>query len=338
MRLCEILGHERAIDLLERTVSSGRVAHSYIFAGPEGVGKRLAAAAFASALNCAEPGADACGKCASCEAIDSGAHINFLTVEPLEDEKKPDKGKARVIKIEQIRELQKVLRYTVDSGRRVAMVDRADSMLVPAQNAFLKTLEEPPGGCVIILVTSQPSALLPTIQSRCHRVNFAPLDHAVISGELIKRHGVEGAEAGLIARLSMGSLAAAFEIADGDFMDTRRMLLDTVTALDPSDRVALLDAAQRLAADSDLIGHLDILRTWYRDLVVLAEGRPELMVNYDMEDAARSCAALGQDRLLDCFDLVTRTRRSIMPPQNANKRLAVESLFLSMVAEPVDSA
>src|SRR5437868_4054634 len=161
----DIVGHRPVVTLLARSVSRESLPPSLVFAGPGGVGKRLVATATAQALNCTardKPPLDACGVCHTCRRIARGVHPDVLLVEP---------GDSGSIKIDRVREIVESAGYRPFEGRRrVVIIDEADALVAGAQNALLKTLEEPPPSSVFILVTSRPDALLPTVRSRCHRL------------------------------------------------------------------------------------------------------------------------------------------------------------------------
>ena len=176
MPLRDIVGHRRLLRLLSRSIKSGTLPPSLMFAGPEGVGKRLAAQAIAQTLNCASPTTsdeyeiDACGACPSCRRIARGIHADVLALAP---------GENGSIKIEQVREaIERTMYRPFEGKRRVTLVDDADALMPAAQNALLKTLEEPPSSSVYILVTSRPDALLATVRSRCSQIRFARLGAA----------------------------------------------------------------------------------------------------------------------------------------------------------------
>ncbi|HYM25224.1 MAG TPA: DNA polymerase III subunit delta' [Vicinamibacterales bacterium] len=166
MSLRDISGHRRLTDLLARSIERGTLPPASIFAGPAGVGKRAAAIAVAQALNCLTPkSGDACGVCAACTRIARGVHPDVLVVEP---------GDSGNIRIEPIREaVDRTAFKPFEGKRRAVIVDEADAMVPQAQNALLKTLEEPPASSVFILVTARPDSLLPTVRSRCIRLWFA---------------------------------------------------------------------------------------------------------------------------------------------------------------------
>jgi DNA polymerase III subunit delta' len=217
MSLAEIIGQEKAIRILTGVLERKRLASSYIFCGEPGIGKKLTALNFAKALNCLKdrkasrimhdesfpsPIArrlspitylDACDQCESCLKINSGSHPDLLLVAP-ED---------RQIKIDEIRLIDDALSFRPFEGRKkIVIVDDADTMNIAAANAFLKTLEEPPGDSVLILISSRPDRLPATILSRCSRVNFFALSLGPCKQVL--RGKVPDEELETLARLSMG--------------------------------------------------------------------------------------------------------------------------------------
>jgi DNA polymerase-3 subunit delta' len=217
----DIIGQEKAVGMLSGIIKRQRLASSYLFSGEAGIGKKTTALNFAKALNCQttvrseELGVknqgsedftldltphgsplippDACDECDSCVKIASGSHPDVVLVAPEE----------RQIRIEEIRMIDEALSYKPFEGRKkVVIVDDAETMNVPAANAFLKTLEEPPEESVIILVSSRPDLLLPTIRSRCSRINFSPLSPEACRRVLTGKIPEENLDS--VARLSMG--------------------------------------------------------------------------------------------------------------------------------------
>lgn len=169
MAFRDIIGQDKAINILVKTMQRGRIASSYLFAGEPGIGKKCTALTLAKALNCLTSPVDACDECFSCKKIDSGIHPDFLLISP-------ESGQIRV---EEIRAIDEMLSLKAFEGRyKVVIVDDADTMNQYAANAFLKTLEEPPEESLIILVSSNPGRLPDTIRSRCSRINFTPLSSA----------------------------------------------------------------------------------------------------------------------------------------------------------------
>jgi len=183
-----ITGHRRLTELLARSIERGTLPPASIFAGPSGVGKRATAVAVAQALNCLAPsGGDACGTCAACSRIARDVHPDVLVVEPgdsgninLRRKKTPPPDNAKFV-MEEV--LERIGFKPFEGRRRVVIVDEADAMVAHAQNALLKTLEEPPASSIFILVTARPDSLLPTVRSRCIRLWFASGGAATIEAE-----------------------------------------------------------------------------------------------------------------------------------------------------------
>jgi DNA polymerase-3 subunit delta' len=220
-----IRGHDRAVETLRRALARGRLPHAFLFVGPEGIGKRSFAETLAQALLCErrpEADLDPCGECPACLQVAAGTHPDVHRVARAED--KHD------LSIKQIRDLCLDLGLKPASGRRkVAIVDDADDLNDEAANAFLKTLEEPPPGSVLILVGTSPESQLDTIVSRCRVVRFDPLPEAELARILLDQHVTDDpAEAARLAHLADGSVARARGLADATLDAFRRALIDEI--------------------------------------------------------------------------------------------------------------
>ncbi|MCL6620925.1 MAG: DNA polymerase III subunit delta' [Syntrophobacterales bacterium] len=275
----DILGQARALGYLAMALSQGRLAHAYLFVGPEGVGRAAAATALAARLNCAgpTPEGEACGVCPSCRRLAAGTHPDFYLLRPTSEGRQPQ------IKIEQIREFRQLTAYPpVGGGWRVALIKPAAALNDAAANALLKTLEEPPPRHLIILAAAQEGDLFPTLVSRCQKLTFAPLPPALIRQELEKR-GRPPAQAALAAALSGGSLGRALALDPEVLLTQRDQVLSDLDTLSRGGAADILAWAQRLAksvAEADTF--LTLAALWYRDLLVLrAGGPPELLAHQD---------------------------------------------------------
>lgn len=286
----DIVGHRRVVSLLSRAVARGALPPSLLLAGPAGVGKRRTAIALAETINCQNAVGsalerDACGTCASCRRVARGVHPDVILIEP---------GDTGTIKIEQVRDVIDRAGYRPFEGRvRLVVIDEADALVPPAQNALLKTLEEPPSASMFVLVSSLPDALLPTVQSRCPRLRFGALSANEIAQVLIHDRGYTEAEAHAAAADAEGSVAVALAAEAADLADAResaRQVLERAArTTDPARRVdlaKLLAPAGRTpgAAERDQLSvHLRALASLLRDLGILATGiDASLIANADL--------------------------------------------------------
>lgn len=317
--------------------------HAWLFTGPEGVGKETAARAFARSLLCRAPrDGEACGECPSCGKVERGVHPDLLQVLPealavergLLAREELGRTPSRELKIEQVRNLEGMLALSpVEGERRVVLLLGADSMNVPAQNAFLKTLEEPPAGTHLVLLAEAGDALLATIRSRCVRVPFGPLPLDFVAERVAQERGIAEDEARLLAALAGGSLGRALALTP-EALEDRAEILSGIESLDARDFRPLLALAERMAAGGRAGAEilLDAVALFYRDVAVVAEGGPEEVVaNRDLLPLLRRAAERG------CRDAISRFRRAerarLALERHVVPRLAVERFLLSCVLE-----
>lgn len=208
-------------DGLMRSVKAGRIAHAFLLSGPHGTGKRTCANYLTQTILCASPQAP-CGQCPACKKVLAGLHPDVHVVG--EEEKS--------ISVDSIRALRDQLALRpFEADRHIALIPRADRMTAQAQNALLKTLEEPAGGNVFFLLTDQPGAMLPTIVSRCRRLRFSPVSVEACA-EILAEKGVEPGRARLAAACAQGAVGRALEIAgDEDYLPLREKALSSLKAL-----------------------------------------------------------------------------------------------------------
>ena len=328
MPLASIIGHASIVDLLRRAVARGRVPQSLLFAGPEGVGKRAVAVALAQALNCpkrkAAGGDDACGRCPTCQRIERGLHTDVTVV---------DKGGEPSIKITVLRDrILDVIGYRpFEAERRVYIIDPADEMTEQAQDALLKTLEEPPSAAILILVSAYPDTLKATVQSRCRRLRFSPLSEADIERVLVERERVDRADARELAAASGGSVGRALAADAGDLKADRKAALALVGArrarlTDRLKTAAELAQHKSKRRDREALGtRLAIAASLLRDLGALIVGAPSL-ANADFEDELR--------RLVPSYDLtrITDGYAAIVTAQEALDRNASPKIVADWIA------
>jgi DNA polymerase III subunit delta' len=328
MGFSEIIGHEKPSETLRQSLLNGRLHHAYLFIGPDGIGKRTLALALAQAIHCGELETDFCGRCSACRAIQTGNHADVRVLEPLPNKKD--------ITIQQVRELEKALSLRSFSGRRkIAIIDPATLMNWPAQNALLKTLEEPPPGCLLILVTSNAGGLLPTVRSRAFALSFAPLPRQKMVQFLISSKGKTREQAEFLAALTMGSLGAVSKFEKEKTNEKRLDWIKTLVSLRAGDYRAALKAAEALAGNrEETLKFLEWAGLWYRDLLTFRIAHaPDKILNMDMlPQIEEHSARIEED---DLFSLLSKTgEASELIRRNVNRRMVIEDLLLRAVERP----
>jgi DNA polymerase-3 subunit delta' len=329
----QILGQEKAVGFLKKVLRGDRIPHAYLFTGVNGVGKSTTAMALARAINCGTDISDeGCGDCVTCRQLASGNFPDFISLEP----------DGQNIKIEQIRELNRSLNFKPVSGKyRITIIDRAEMMTEEAANSFLKTLEEPPPGNIIVLKVVDPLDLLPTIISRCQKVPFHPLAREVIRKYLVEQLDQDDNTAWLAAGISEGSLGRAVEICEEGFLEERKGLIQDIMKLPDMSRVQVLDMAIECnkkyskkakgdQANIDLYGVTGIWKTYFRDLLLSkVHGNYELLVNRDYSDILNELTErYDADKLIKSFFLVDGYQRDLL--RNPNTGLMMEKMLLEL--------
>jgi DNA polymerase-3 subunit delta' len=329
MRLADVLGHAQPRALLLRAVIARSVPQSLLFDGPEGVGKRTTALALAAAINCQQPDvdSDACGTCSSCRRIARAQHPDIVALVPNE------KG---TITVEMAREIIGQASYRpFEARRRVVIIDDADALQPSAQNALLKTLEEPPPSSMFVLVTSRPDSLLETVRSRCPRVRFGRLGPTDLADVLVRHCGVKAAAAPGLAAVGDGSVSRAMAQDTGELVDARDAALALLHGLAGRPPVAArLRLAQQLAevpkkrgagTDRDVLARrLEALALLVRDLGVVSApsgGSSTPVAALANPDLGRDLTGLARHfdttRVLGAFSMVEQARRSLERYQSA---------------------
>jgi DNA polymerase-3 subunit delta' len=317
-----IVGHARARARLAQAVADDHTASAYLLVGPAGIGKRLVADHFAARLLCASAaGAEACGTCSQCTRVAAGTHPD-LRVVAREEER-------RDIRTEQARELTRWLALRPLMGRRkVAVIDGADELNEHGQNAILKTLEEPPGAAVLVLVAASPFLLLPTVRSRCQRVRFDPLQAGEVR-RVLAAQGVPDAALELLVARAAGSPGRALALGDEGDGDLRARLLARLGELGRA-TAAELSALAQSAGRGNVAVALEAVLSWYRDLlrVRLEPGSRDLR-NPDVAAALAAAAARRTPAsIVAQLEEVCGTIDDV--ERNANRVLAIETMLLRL--------
>ncbi|MBF0214256.1 MAG: DNA polymerase III subunit delta' [Magnetococcales bacterium] len=310
-----ILGHDAIVGRLQRTLSQDRPGHAWLFHGPEGVGKRTTALAWIQSLFCQQPvtlpaGLSGCGACLACGKCAEGNHPDLQRLELLEKKSR--------IAIDQVRELTRFIAFTpLESSWKAAIVDDAALMNDAAANALLKTLEEPPSGSLLILITNRPGALLPTIRSRCQQERFQPLESPVIETLLTRlTPKLSPEQRGEAARLATGSIGAAVRLGDSGGLELRQRFFRDLDALPDRSLAELVESAREWGEAERFSSVPELLETWFRERIrdsVLHGQSREVEAERWLETASRLVRLAREARIF-----------------NLNARLTLEAIFIRL--------
>jgi DNA polymerase III subunit delta' len=336
-----VIGHEWALGLLERGITSGHLHHAYLFSGPSQVGKTTVALAFAQALSCETGAGSPCGVCRTCQRIAQGRFPDVQTVVA---------GKS-TIQIEQIRALQTDASLSPLEGRyRIFIIPEIERASAPAANALLKTLEEPPPHVILLLTSTRRDQVLPTVLSRCQIVALRPLPAEQIQATLETRWEADPERAALLTRLSSGRLGwAVLAHSDPGLWLARAKAFDDLLSLTTAgyvDRLAVAEVLSKLPLGVDARAQRDGVTgntldttlghwvSWWRDIWLIQHGLAEAIANIDRrlqltQQAGLFKAEQVEGALADLLDTLRRLRA------NVNARLALDVLALRMPAPAV---
>lgn len=343
-----LIGNQRVKEILRRMLAARRVPGALLFAGIDGIGKKLFALELAKALNCRTPkGVEACDACSSCLRIQSSKFPDHETEEANREKviwsEHPDVALVRpfkkIIRVYAMRDLEREANFRPYEGAaRLLIIEDADKLNEQASNALLKTLEEPPQTTYLILVSSRPDALLPTIRSRCQTLRFEPLSSVVIEEHLKRRQKkLSAPEASLRARAAQGSIGRALSLDIESYTAQREMMLGVLAALTVEpDRARLLRASEELTdpkRKDEYEARLDVFATLIHDAWSLSLGAPrERVVNVDLiEQLAQIGSRLKSRRAARWLAEIEQHRLGLIV--NVNRKVATDALLLGMAAD-----
>lgn len=330
MKFAEIIAQDELKKHIRSAIRAGQVSHAYLIAGEKESGKRTIAEAFAETLLCDERektgGDDACGECKSCRQFESGNNPDFIRV----THEKPN-----LITIHEIREqvVNTVDLRPYSHAHKVYLIDDADKMNVQAQNALLKTIEEPPPYVVLILLAANTNAFLPTILSRCVKLTVKPVPEDVIERYLMRECGVPDYHAKVSAAFSQGNLGKAKSLATSEeFQEKKAFLVRLAKKLADAPEYELSRDAREIAGEKDAIDEfLDLLQIWYRDVLLYkATGADDGMIFREESRAVARMADTAGFRALNlAFQRIDDARAALRA--NVTAELVLERL-LSLLA------
>lgn len=318
----QIIGHEKAIESLKKSINNSTISHSYLFEGEEGLGKKMVAQALAKTLLCKEDKDEPCNKCSSCIKFNTGSHPDFQLVEPEKDSIKKEKMEMLI---------KSITTAPFESKKKVFIIDDSHKITMEGQNAILKTLEEPPEFMNIILITSRKNSLLPTILSRCQEIKFYPVEKSKIVNLLIEKYNKTIEEANFIADFTKGSIGKSIELSiSTDFFEKRDELLKIIDAIIKNDRIKALTSMDFFNENKENIQEiLDILLYWFRDLLIYKEvGKTDLIISKDKVELLYSQTFMDLNQINGIIERIQETKINIK--RYINFQLSLETMLLSI--------
>lgn len=321
----DVIGHEMVKDHLKKAIEYNKISHAYILAGEEGMGRKTLAKAFATTLLCERSNKEPCMACHSCKQILSGNHPDVIWA----THEKPASIGVDDIRL-QINDTIMLKPYS--SAYKIYVVDEAEKMTVQAQNALLKTIEEPPSYAVIILLTTNEGAFLPTILSRCIQLKLKPLKTQAISTYLTESMGISESQADIYAAFSRGNLGKAIHLAASE--EFRQLYADMVHLLKnvkEMDISSLLEQIKKIHdSDMDLDECLDFMQLWYRDILMFKVTKDANLLIFKDEypTVSRLCQKSSYEGMEHILNAIEKAKARLRA--NVNTDLALELMLLTM--------
>lgn len=320
----DVVGHESIIGHFKSSIERGKVAHAYLIHGEKGTGKKMLAGLFAKTLQCEAGGTDPCGSCRSCIQCDTGNQPDIIWI---------THDKPTVISVDDIREQvnNTILVKPYSSPYKIYIIPNAELMNPQAQNALLKTIEEPPEYAVILLLTNNLDKMLPTILSRCITLNLKPIGELDMM-EYLSRMGIPQAKAKFCVGFAFGNLGKAVRLATSE--EYNEIKHDCVQILKDINRMEiydLIEAVKRMSKYKlDIYDYLDIMMMWYRDLLMLkVSGSPDKLLFKEeyasLKQQANYISYEGIENVLKALDKV-----KVRLEANVNFDIAMELLLLTI--------
>jgi DNA polymerase-3 subunit delta' len=313
MSFQDIKGQDKSIGILQSYLRDKNAVCSYLFIGPQGLGKFLTAKTLAKTLNCLEKSEDSCDRCASCLKIEKNQHPDVHIYESDAD--------SDAIKIEFIRQLQKEINLKAyEARKKVFIINDAHNLTAEASNCLLKTLEEPPQDSLIILVTSKPNLLFKTIISRCKIIKFFPLKRSLLKDVISREYSCDDTLAHYLAYFCEGRIGQALSLKDTDSLREKNRIIDEIVLRKPG-------LEYRSGPDREQMRkYLNVLATWFRDIYLLKTGVSHSeLINFDRRTELLQSMGLYSFAALD--EIIRFISDALLYlEQNVNPKLLLSNL------------
>ena len=326
MPFADVIGHERAKRQLRTALTNEMIGHAYLFAGDEGLGKRLMAFRFVQALSCEVPPAaqpDSCGHCRACHQIASENYPDLLIIQPEAGHANPQ------IKIDQIRDVERHMMYRPLLGsRKICVINDAERLTPNAANAFLKTLEDPPDHSLFLLITSHPMTLLATVRSRCLTLRFFPASTSQVEGALALKQALPAEDAQFLSQVSGNRLGIALQANAVQTRDYYLQFFELCTGPSLASATAMFNQAEQFSKAGPCSDIVDWLSHGLRDLLLVSIGaNTDLLLHRShVKTIQQLVENIGQDRLCDLCESVQTLEQA--PTRNLNSQLVLENFLI----------
>lgn len=321
----DMVGQEKVIANMQQTVRSGNVSHAYILYGETGAGKKMLAYTFAAALQCEEKTGEPCMKCESCKKAAGKNHPDIITL---------THNKDGLITVDEVREqlVNDISIKPYNSPWKIYLVPDAEMMNEQAQNAILKTIEEPPEYAVILLLTNNVESLLPTIRSRCVRLDLKLVDDRLIKNYLMERMHVPDYQAELDASLAQGNVGRAKRAASSEeFAEISRKAMHILTCVEEMEVHEVTETVKDIAGNRQGIqDYLEIFQFWFRDVLMFKATREvdRLVFKNELNSIREQASERSYENIEKILDALERTKVRLQA--NVNVELTLELLFLTI--------
>lgn len=321
----DILGHEQIISHLQNAITMDKVSHAYIINGPDKSGKRMLAEAFAAALQCEKGDGEACGECHSCRQAEGRNQPDIIYV----SHEKPN-----TISVDDIRTQvnHDIVIKPYSSKYKIYIIDEAEKMNVQAQNALLKTIEEPPAYAVLLLLSTNADTFLPTILSRCVTLNIRAVPDEKIKKFLMSNCQIPDYQADVCVAFAQGNVGKAIQLASSeDFNELKAAMLQLVKRVRDIDLYEMAEAVKQIGEYKLQINdYFDLMMIWYRDVLMFkATGDVNNLIFkdevYDIKRQAEKSSYNGIEEILRAL-----AKAQIRLNANVNFDLVIELLLLTI--------
>ena len=321
----DIVGHEQIIEHLKTAIEMGKVSHAYILNGPDLSGKMMIAEAFARALLCEKQDPDGCGECRSCRQSDDRNNPDIIYVKH---------DKPNTISVDDIRTQlnNDIVIKPYSNQYKIYIVDEAEKMNQQAQNALLKTIEEPPAYAVIMLLTTNADSFLQTIRSRCITLNLKSVKNDVIKSYLMTEKKIPDYQADVCAAFAQGVVGKAIKLASSDdFNELKESALSLIKRLDDIDLYEMCEAIKQISDYKlQVQDYFDLITVWYRDVLYMKATND---VNglifkdevYDIKKQASKHSYHGIETIIEALD-----KAKLRINANVNFDLVIELLLMTI--------